>query len=102
MGSIPVMVRVPEASEPEPALHWRRVTMLLEVDKDHLSVLRRALEARVRDMHLRLGSEPGDEGFRREVMLSTQLLRQVEALERRSGRRAWNIGDVESLPEDET
>jgi hypothetical protein len=70
--------------------------MLLELDKEQLGVLRRALEARVRDMHLRLGSEPGDEGFRREAMLSTQLLRQVEALERRSGHRAWGIGDAES------
>jgi hypothetical protein len=75
--------------------------MLLEVDKEQLGVLKRALEARVRDMHLRLGSEPGDEGFRREATLSTQLLRQVEALQRRAGHRAWGIGDVESLPEDE-
>ena len=52
-------------------------------------------------MRLRLGSEPGDEGFRREATLSTQLLRQVEALQRRAGHRAWGIGDVESLPEDE-
>lgn len=70
--------------------------MLLELDKEQSCVLRRALEARVRDMHLRLGSEPGDEGFRREAMLSTQLLRQVEALERRSGHPASGIGDVES------
>jgi len=75
--------------------------MLLEVDKEQLGVLKRALEARVRDMQLRLGSEPGDEGFRREATLSTQLLRQVEALQRRAGHRAWGIGDVESLPEDE-
>jgi hypothetical protein len=75
--------------------------MLLDVGKDHLGVLRRALEARVRDMHLRLGSEPGDEGFRREVTLSTQLLRQVEALERRAGYRAWSIDRGESLPEDD-
>jgi hypothetical protein len=75
--------------------------MLLEVDKEQLGVLKRALEARMRDMHLRLGSEPGDEGFRREATLSTQLLRQVEALQRRAGHRAWGIGDVESLPEDE-
>ncbi len=52
-------------------------------------------------MHLRLASEPGDEGFRRDVMLATQLLRQVEALERRAGDRAWNIGELESLPEDD-
>ena len=75
--------------------------MLLELDKEQLGVLKRALEARVRDMQLRLGSEPGDEGFRREATLSTQLLRQVEALQRRAGHRAWGIGDVESLPEDE-
>ena len=56
--------------------------MLLELNKEQLGVLRRALEARVRDMHLRLGSDPGDEGFRREATLATQLLRQVEALER--------------------
>jgi len=75
--------------------------VLLELDKEQLGILKRALEARVRDMQLRLGSEPGDEGFRREATLSTQLLRQVEALQRRAGHRAWGIGDVESLPEDE-
>jgi len=86
---------------PRPGQPGLGVTMLLEVDKEQLGVLKRALEARVRDMHLRLGSEPGDEGFRREATLSTQLLRQVEALQRRAGHRAWGIGDVESLPEDE-
>ena len=70
--------------------------MLPELEMEQLGVLRRALEARVRDMHLRLGSEPGDEGFRREATLSTQLLRQVEALEGRAGHRAWGIGDAES------
>ncbi len=75
--------------------------MLLEVDKEQLGVLKRALEARMRDMQLRLGSEPGDEGFRREATISTQLLRQVEALQRRAGHRIWGISDVESLPEDE-
>ncbi len=75
--------------------------MLLELDKEQLGILKRALEARVRDMQLRLGSEPGDEGFRREATLSTQLLRQVEALQRRAGHRAWGIGDLESLPEDD-
>jgi hypothetical protein len=70
--------------------------MLLELDKEQSGVLRRALEARVRDIYQRLGSEPGDEGFRREAMLSTQLLRQVEALERRSGHRAWGTGDAEA------
>jgi hypothetical protein len=75
--------------------------MLLEVDKEQLGTLRRALEARAQDMRRRLGSDPGDEGFRREVMLSTQLLRQVEALERSAGRRAWAIDNMESQPEDE-
>jgi hypothetical protein len=75
--------------------------MLLELNKEQLGVLRRALEARTRDMHLRLGSDPGDEGFRREVRLATQLLRQVEALERQAGHRAWDIGRSESLPEDD-
>jgi hypothetical protein len=51
-------------------------------------------------MHLRLGSDPGDEGFRREATLATQLLRQVEALDRQAGHRAWRIGQIESLPED--
>ena len=53
--------------------------MSLKLDQVQLGVLRRALEARARDMHMRLGSEPGDEGFRREAALATQLLRQVEA-----------------------
>jgi hypothetical protein len=52
-------------------------------------------------MQLRLGSDPGDEGFRREATLATQLLRQVEALERQAGHRAWRIGRSESLPEDD-
>jgi hypothetical protein len=50
---------------------------------------------------MRLGSDPGDEGFRREVRLATQLLRQVEALERQAGYRAWDIRRSESLPEDD-
>jgi hypothetical protein len=75
--------------------------MLLNLSQEQLSVLRRALEARVRDMHMRLGGDPGDEGFRREVTLATQLLRQVEALERQAGHRAWGIGDVEFLPEED-
>ena len=75
--------------------------MLLKLDKEQLGVLKRALEARVRDMQLRLGSEPGDEGFRREATLSTQLLRQVEALQRRAGHRIWGIDDGEFLPEDD-
>ncbi len=75
--------------------------MLLDLDREQLGVLRRPLEARVRDMHTHLGGDPGDEGFRREVTLATQLLRQVEALERRAGHRAWDIGRSESLPEDD-
>jgi hypothetical protein len=75
--------------------------MLLELNQEQLGVLRRALEARVRDMHLRLGSDPGDEGFQREATLATQLLRQVEALDRQAGHRAWRIGQIESLPEDD-
>jgi hypothetical protein len=75
--------------------------MLLDLNREQSGVLRRALEARVRDMHTRLGGDPGDEGFRREATLATQLLRQVEALERQAGHRAWPIGDVESLPEED-
>jgi hypothetical protein len=75
--------------------------MLLELDKDQLSVLRRALDARVRDMQLRLGSDPGDEGFRREATLATQLLRQVEGLERQAGQRARGILEPEFLPDDD-
>lgn len=75
--------------------------MVLELGKEQLGVLRRALEARVRDMHTRLGGDPGDEGFRREATLATQLLRQVEALERQAGHRAWSIGTIESLPEED-
>jgi hypothetical protein len=75
--------------------------MLLELEKEQLSVLRRALEARVRDMQMRLGSDPGDEGFRREATLATQLLRQVEALERRAGQRARGILEPEFLPDDD-
>jgi hypothetical protein len=52
-------------------------------------------------MQLRLGSDPGDEGFQREVRLATQLLRKVESLERQTGQRAWSIGQIESLPEDD-
>ncbi len=75
--------------------------MLLELDQEQLRVLRRALEARARDMQQRLGTDPGDEGFRREATLAIQLLRQVEALERRAGYRAWAIRGIESLPEDD-
>ena len=75
--------------------------MLLDLNREQSGVLRRALEARVRDMHTRLGGDPGDEGFRREATLATQLLRKVEALERQAGHRAWPIGNVESLPEED-
>ena len=75
--------------------------MLLELSQEQLGGLRRALDARVRDMHTRLGGDPGDEGFRREATLATQLLRQVEALERQSGHRARRIGQIESLPEED-
>ena len=75
--------------------------MLLELEKEQLGVLRRALEARMRDMQLRLGSDPGDEGFRREATLATQLLRQVEALERQAGQRARGILEPESLPKED-
>jgi hypothetical protein len=75
--------------------------MVLELNQEQLGVLRRAIEARVRDMQLRLGSDPGDEGFRRDATLATQVLRQVEALERQAGHRAWPIGDVESSPEED-
>ena len=75
--------------------------MLLELDYEESGILQRAFEARARDMHLHLGSEPGDEGFRRKATLSTQLLRQVEALQRRAGHRAWGIYDGEFMPEDD-
>ena len=70
--------------------------IVLDLDKDQLPVLRRALEARARDMQLRLGGDPGDDGFRREAALATALLRQVEALERRSGLSRWHAGDSDS------
>jgi hypothetical protein len=75
--------------------------MLLDLSQEQLGGLRRALEARVRDMHTRLGGDPGDEGFRREATLVTRLLRHVEALERQAGHRAWRIGQIESLPEED-
>jgi len=74
----------------------RSAMIALDLDKDQLRVLRRALEARVRDMQLRLGGDPGDDGFRREVALATTLLRRVEALERRAGLSRWSAGDSES------
>jgi hypothetical protein len=75
--------------------------MVRELGQEQVGVLRRALEARVRDMHTRLGGDPGDEGFRREATLAAQLLRQIEALERQAGHRAWAVGDIESLPEED-
>jgi hypothetical protein len=75
--------------------------MRLEVDKEQLGVLRRAIEARVHDLQLRLGSEPGDEGYQREAALSTRLLRRVEDLERRAGRREWGAGSAEFYPSDD-
>ena len=75
--------------------------MLLEVDSEQLRVLRRALEARARDLQLRLGSEPGDEGFQREAKLCTQLLRQVEALEMGAGNTAWGSRRGEVDPEED-
>ena len=51
--------------------------MLLELDQEQLRVLRRALEVRARDMHLRLGTDRGDGGFRRKATFPTQVLRQV-------------------------
>jgi hypothetical protein len=75
--------------------------MVPELTKEQLGVLRRALEARARDMQMRLGSDPGDEGFRREALLATQLLRQVEALERPAGQRARGILEPEFLPEED-
>jgi hypothetical protein len=95
------MVKAPGASEPETRGGPTGVMMLFDLNKEQLGVLRRSLEARVRDMQQRLGNEPGDEGFRREAMLAMQLLRQVEALEKRAGHRTWGVGDVESLPEDD-
>jgi hypothetical protein len=77
------------------------ITMVLDLTKEQLGVLRRALEARARDMRMRLGNDPDDEGFRREESLTIQLLRQVEALERQKGPRVWGIGDIESLPEED-
>ncbi|MBL0407957.1 hypothetical protein JKG68_29085 [Microvirga aerilata] len=52
-------------------------------------------------MQMRLGSDPGDEGLRREATLTTQLLRRVEAMERQAGHRARGIGNIESMPEDD-
>ncbi|WP_414474948.1 hypothetical protein [Microvirga sp. M2] len=75
--------------------------MVLEMDEEQLRVLRRALDARVRDLQQRMGHEPGDEGFRRETTLATQLLRRVEALERRSGHHPWQRGGFESLPDED-
>lgn len=77
------------------------VMMRIDIEQEHVAVLRRALEARVRDLQLRLGSEPDDEGFRREATLATELLRRVEALEKRSGRRPWCLDNLEMQPDDD-
>ena len=74
--------------------------MFEEIDREHLGVLRRALEARVRDLQQRLGSEPGDDGYQREARMATQLLRRVEALERDAGHRTWSAAEGESRAED--
>ena len=74
--------------------------MLLELTKEQLGVLRRALETSVRDMQLCLGSDPG-EGFQREARSATQLLRRVEALERQAGQRARGLLEPEFLPDDD-
>jgi hypothetical protein len=75
--------------------------MFLELTKEQLGIHKRALEARVRDLQLRLGSDPGDEGFQRELRLATRLFRQVEGLERQVGQRAWGILEPEFLPEED-
>ncbi len=79
----------------------RAAAMVLEIDQEQVRVLKRALEARVRDMQLRLGGEPGDDGFRRELRISTQLLRHVEAMERQAGLASWVTRRNESEPEDD-
>ena len=45
--------------------------MFFELNTEQLGALRRAPEARVRNMQLRLGNDPGDEDFRRDVTLTT-------------------------------
>ncbi len=79
----------------------RADAMLLELDPEQVRILRRALEGRVREVQLRLGAEPGDEGFQHELRLSSQLLRQVEALERQFGLSSWVARRGEFEPEDE-
>jgi hypothetical protein len=75
--------------------------MMPEIDQEQVRVLRRALEARVREMNLRLSGEPGDDGFRRELSLSTQLLRQVEALERQAAHSSGTTRRIGSKSESE-
>jgi hypothetical protein len=75
--------------------------MLFEIEREQLCVLRRALDARVRDMQQRLGHEPGDDGYQREARMATQLLRRVEGLERDAGYRTWSAADGESYPGDD-
>jgi hypothetical protein len=52
-------------------------------------------------MYQRLGNEPGDEGYRREAQIATQLLRRVEGLERDAGHRTWSAADGEFYPGDD-
>jgi hypothetical protein len=75
--------------------------MLLEFDPEQARILRRALEARVRDMQLRLSGEPGDDGFQRELRLATQVLRRIEALERQAGHSSGTTHGVASKFESE-
>ena len=75
--------------------------MVLGIEREQMGVLRRALEARVSDLQQRLNSEPGDDGYRREAQIATQLLRRVEALERDAGHRTWGAADGESYPGDD-
>ena len=61
--------------------------------------MRRALESRLRDLQQRLGSEPGDEGWRLEVKLALGVLREVEALERLHGFGTRFAAGAEALPD---
>ncbi len=79
----------------------RTFAVLLELDPEQVRILRRALEARVREMQMRLGAEPGDEGFQRELRFATQVLRRVEGLERQAGLSSWVARRGEFEPEDE-
>ncbi|GEO18718.1 hypothetical protein MAE02_64140 [Microvirga aerophila] len=77
--------------------------MFLELNQEQMGVLRRALEARTRDMHLRLESEPGETASGAKRRSPRSFFGRLEALERRAGYRARGIGNGESQPEtDET